>query len=134
MGDIGDRIGGFVAAIIALATLAIVISSRANTVNVIRAFFAGSSNLIGVAISPITGANVAGLDASGLTGGQWASGASGTVLGGSYLGSAGGGVSVGLPSGAGFSLGGGFLQAASGILGGAGGLFGGGAGEIGSFD
>jgi hypothetical protein len=78
MDEAGKTIGGFIAAIIGLAVLAIVISSRANTVAVLQSFFSGTANLIGVAISPITGQSVSGLSAGGLTGGSWSGSGSGT--------------------------------------------------------
>jgi hypothetical protein len=73
MGDIGQKIVGGIAAIISLAVVALVISSKANTSNVLNSFFGGLSNLIGVAISPVTGQTVAGLNAGQLTGdtGTW---------------------------------------------------------------
>jgi hypothetical protein len=73
MGDIGQKIVGGIAAIISLAVVALVISSKANTPNVLNSFFGGLSNLIGVAISPVTGQTVAGLNAGQLTGdtGTW---------------------------------------------------------------
>lgn len=76
MGDIGEKLTGIVAAVIGLAVLAIVISQKANTANVLGAFFGGISNLVGVAISPVTGQAVSGLNASGLSGGTWTGGGS----------------------------------------------------------
>lgn len=112
MNDIGGKIGAIVASIIGVAILAVVISSRANTVNVITAFFSGVSNLVGVAISPVTGQST-GANAQGLPGGSWSSsgGTGGSLLGG-YSGSSGsnglgGGINIGsIFSGLG-SLGGG---------------------------
>lgn len=71
MGDIGEKITGMIAAIVGLAVLAIVISQRANTANVLGAFFGGLSTLIGTAISPITGQTPAGSNTA-LSGGNWA--------------------------------------------------------------
>jgi hypothetical protein len=68
MNDIGQRIAGGIAAVFTLATLAIIISTKANTPNVLGTFFGGLANLIGVAISPVTGQTVSGLGASSLTG------------------------------------------------------------------
>lgn len=130
MDDAIDRAGSFLAAFIALATLAIIISFRANTVNVLGAFFQGASNLIGVAISPITGQSVAGLNAGGLTGGTWAGGDGGNTTANTYLGSASGGLAVGLGNGTGFSLGGNFLQQGSNLISSVGGLFGSGGSGI----
>lgn len=84
MGDAGEKLVGIIGAIVALAVVAIVISARANTAAVLSSFFGGLSNLIGVAISPVTGQTVSGLQA-GLTGGQWSgSGTSGFSLGSTY--------------------------------------------------
>lgn len=76
MNNVGQTVSGILAAIVSLAVLAIVISSRANTVNVVSAFMGGITNLIGVAISPITGASVSNLNGGGLAGGQWQTGQS----------------------------------------------------------
>lgn len=95
MDTIGEKISAVVAAIIGLAVLAVIVSSRANSANVIGAFFSGMSNLIGVAVSPVTGQAVSGLSAGGLTGGAWAQGGSG--------GSGTSGFSIGLGGGSGGS-------------------------------
>lgn len=123
MNDAGEKIAGAVAAIFGVAVIAIIVSQRATTASVLQSFFAGLSNLIGVAISPITGQSVSGLGAGGLTGGQWAQG--GTP---GYASSASGF--------GGFNIGG-ILGGASGMLGGIGGLGGilgggGGGGGLGS--
>ena len=121
MSNMGERIVGFVGAIVALAVVAILISAKSNTPNVLGAFFGGLSNLIGVAISPVTGQTVAGLSAAGLTSSgltgqpaQWAqtigssSGTSGSLGGiGSIL---GGGGSGGLGGILGGGAGGGFID------------------------
>jgi hypothetical protein len=44
-----------VAGIVALAALAVILSSRANTSNVLGVSFQGLSSLLGTAIKPITG-------------------------------------------------------------------------------
>lgn len=67
MTDIGSKIAGFFAAIISLAVIGVILSTRANTTGVLSTVFGGVSNLIGVAISPITGQQISGLTA-GLTG------------------------------------------------------------------
>lgn len=109
--DIGDKILGIVGAIIGLAVLAIVISNQANTTNVLTSFFAGLSNLIGVAISPVTGQSVSGLTA-GLQGGAWSGGTSGFSLsGGSYGVNVGG---VGQIANAAGGFAGGLLRGAAG--------------------
>jgi hypothetical protein len=74
MGDVGEKVMAGIAAIIGLAVIAIVVSQNANTVNVLGSFFSGVTNLIAVAISPITGQSVTGANATGLTGGAWQSG------------------------------------------------------------
>jgi PRD1 phage membrane DNA delivery len=128
MNDVGQKIGAFIAAIIGLAVLAIVISARANTVNVLGAFFGGVTNLVGVAISPVTGTSAAG---AGLGGGSWegtggspyASGFALPATGG------GGGGAFGLSTPGGFNLG---VSGVGDILGGLGSLVGGGGGGGGS--
>lgn len=141
MSDTGEKIAAGVGAIIGLAVLAIAISQRANTANVLGAFFGGLSNLIGVAISPVTGQSVSGLSA-GLTGGAWQNGTS-SVLGAAYgvnVGGAGqisnvagnlaGGVVNGLLSGGayGYGAGGGVGGGLTNVAGMAGGFIGGGGG------
>lgn len=122
MGDTGEKIFGIVGAIIGLAVLAIIISAKANTASVLGAFFGGLSNLVGVAISPITGQSVSGLSA-GLAGGAWSTGTSGFALnGGSY------GVNQGGIGQITNMTGGGFLGGGGGGMGGLGGLLGGGGG------
>jgi hypothetical protein len=123
--DLGQKIGAFIAAIIGLAVLAIVISARANTVNVLGAFFGGVTNLVGVAISPVTGTSAAG---AGLGGGSWEGGtpyASGFAL----PATGGGGGAFGLSTPGGFNLG---VSGVGDILGGLGSLVGGSGGGGGS--
>lgn len=133
MNDAGEKIVGIIGAIIGLAVLAIVISARANTANVLASFFGGLSNLVGVAISPITGQQVSNLSGLSGSGGGLTSGFS--LLGGST----GGGVNLNVGS----LLGGGSSGGIGSLLGGGGGssgigsLFGGGADagvESGTFD
>lgn len=85
MNDVGEKVMGIIGAIIGLSVLAIVISSKANTASVLSSFFGGLSNLIGVAISPVTGQTVSNLSA-GLSGGSWSgsSSTSGFSLNSSY--------------------------------------------------
>jgi hypothetical protein len=71
--NVGETIAAGVAAIIGLAVIALLVSQRANTANVIGAAAGGLSNLIGVAISPVTGAQT-GAGATGLAGGSWTAG------------------------------------------------------------
>lgn len=120
MNDIGQKIAAFIAAFIGLAVLAIVISARANTVAVLGAFFGGVTNLVSVAISPVTGTGTAG---AGLAGGSWdgsAPNASGFSMPASYTGNtATGGISVATP-GVSLNLGG-LLSGVSSLFGGGGG-------------
>lgn len=90
MQGIGEKIMGVIAAMTALAVLAIVISSRANSVNVLSAFFGGLSNLIGVAISPVTGQSVSGLNATGLQGFTTGANSGGFAISGAATGNNGG--------------------------------------------
>lgn len=90
MDKIENIIGLVIAAVIGVAVIALLVSSNANTSSVLGTFFSGLSNVIGVAISPVTGQSVSGLSASGLTG-SWV-GSGGTTT----LASAGGlGVNIG---------------------------------------
>lgn len=121
MDDFTSKISVIIGSIIGLAVLAVVVSHGANTTNVLGAFFGGVTNLIGVAISPITGQSVAG--GTGLAGGTWQAGG---VGGGTS------GFAVDLGGGGGDLLGGlfGSLTAGSNLPGTGndptGGLFGGG--------
>jgi hypothetical protein len=112
MGDFGEKLAAGVAALIGLAVIAIVISQRANTANVLGSFFGGLSNVIGTAISPVTGQSVAGL-----TTGQSGQllGGGGYYTGGSFAGPTGnagtlgfnlGGLFGGGGGGGGFNIGG----------------------------
>jgi PRD1 phage membrane DNA delivery len=116
---IGEKIGAGIAAFVGLAIIAIVISNQANSANVIGAFFAGVSNLIGVAISPVTGQSV-----GNLSGGGYSGGGGGYSGGGGFPGLSGGGWSGGGSSGFAMS---GFDPATllGGLTGGSGGMFGG---------
>lgn len=127
MNDTGEKIVGIIGAIIGLAVLAIVISARANTANVLASFFAGLSNLIGVAISPITGQQISSLSGLSGSGGGLTSGF-GINLGG--LGTSGGGFNLNLGGILGGGGGGG-MGGLGGILGGSGGGGGGGMGGLG---
>ena len=98
MDDIGAKISAIIAGIIGLAVVALIVSQGANTMGVIYQFFGGLSNLIGVAISPVTGQNVAGLSAGGLGGGSWTTG-NPAASGGLGLAVNTGGFSIGLSQG-----------------------------------
>lgn len=122
MGDFGEKIAAGVAAIFTVAIIALVLSMQANTTNVLSAFFAGLSNLVGVAISPVTGQSISGLSGNGLTGGNWAGFA--MPIGGNSTG--------GILGGAGSLLGGlGNLLGGSGAGGGLSSLLGGGGSSSG---
>lgn len=111
-----------ISGIIGLAVVALVVSQRANTANVLKAFFSGVSNVIGVAISPVTGQSVSGVGAAGLTGGNWQA---------YSLASAGPSTATGTGPTGGFNIGGllGGGSPLGGLLGG-----GGGGGGIGGLD
>lgn len=132
MNNVGEQIAGLVTAIVGVAIVALIVSYNAATTSVISAFFGGLSNLVGVAISPVTGQSVSGLSAAGLTGGSWIG------LGASNLSSMGGAVNV-ATQGFGLSIPSSLIsQAGSGagsLFGGGSSLFGGGGGfDTGSFD
>lgn len=55
MTDVGQKVGEIIAAIVTLAALAVVVSNSANTSNVLTAGLGGITNLVKVALSPITG-------------------------------------------------------------------------------
>lgn len=55
MQGIGEKITGVISAVIGLAILAVILSQRANSANVITTFFSGLSSLVSTAVSPITG-------------------------------------------------------------------------------
>lgn len=140
MDGISDRIGAMIAAFISLAVIAIVVSNAANTTNVLTSFFSGIANLIGVAISPVTGQSVGGLNASGvsasgLTGGGWANGSGGFALtttssgGGGVLGGVLGGVTTGASNALANTIGGNISNALGNLFSG-----GGGSNDGGSWD
>jgi PRD1 phage membrane DNA delivery len=95
MRDIGEAVAGIIAAIVGVAVIGLIVSSKANTSNVLTAFFGGLSNLVGVAISPVTGQTVQGLT-TGLQGGSWQGGGSSGSGGFNPLSILGGGGSGGM--------------------------------------
>lgn len=56
--NIGEMILTFLMAIIGVATLALIISPKATTANVIQAGASGVVNTLGTAMSPVTGSAV----------------------------------------------------------------------------
>lgn len=67
-GHFGDQIVAILTAIIGVAIVAVIVSKRSDTTNVISAASNAFSNAIGVAVSPITGQTPAGM--SGFSGMQ----------------------------------------------------------------
>lgn len=55
MGNIGEQVVTIATAIIGVAILAVLVSRRANTANVITAAGSAFSTALGVAVSPVTG-------------------------------------------------------------------------------
>lgn len=134
MDDIGSKISAIIGSIIGLAVLAVIVSDAANTTNVLQAFFGGVSNLIGVAISPVTGQSVN--SGQGLLGGPWQAGGN---SGGYSAYSGTGGLSFGGSSNGGFGITGsvnlgGLVSSLTGSSGGLGSLFGGSSGGGGFVD
>ncbi len=124
MSDVGEKISAAIAAIIGVAVLALVLSQRATSASVIGAFFTGMSNLVGVAISPVTGQSVANLTGGGLTGGVWSGSSTASNSTGSTL--TGAANLVG-------ALTGGGLGALGGLFGSSGGSSGGITEDLGTF-
>ena len=58
--DVEELISSIVVAILGLAIVAVLVSKRANTANVIQATGSSLGGLIGAAVSPITGAAIPG--------------------------------------------------------------------------
>ena len=94
--SVSQDIAAAVTGIIGLAVIAVVVSNGANTANVVKAVGGGLSNLIAVAISPVTGKAPTGTAAS-LTGGQWALGGTGGTSG--LVSASNGGIGIGTPYG-----------------------------------
>ncbi len=55
MTDTGKFVGGIVTGLFAVAIVAVVLSTKANTQNVISTSFSGLANVLTAAIKPITG-------------------------------------------------------------------------------
>lgn len=125
MSDVGEKISAAIAAIIGVAVLALVLSQRATSASVIGAFFTGMSNLVGVAISPVTGQSVANLTGGGLTGGVWSGSSTASNSTGSTL--------TGAANLVGALTGGGGLGALGGLFGSSGGSSGGITEDLGTF-
>jgi hypothetical protein len=66
-GHFGDQVVAILTAIIGVAIVAVIVSNRSNTSNVISSAANAFSEAIGTAVSPITGVNNAGT--GGFTGG-----------------------------------------------------------------
>lgn len=96
----GDKIAAFVAGIIGLAIIAVLVSTRANTSNVITSAASGLSAIIGAAVSPITGTTANNSTSTGNVLGSLLGGTSSNILGTNTIsGLAGGGLgSFGLGS------------------------------------
>lgn len=60
MSNIGEQITAILVAIIGVAILAVILSPRSQTANVITSASEGFSQMLGVAVSPITGQGFSG--------------------------------------------------------------------------
>ena len=60
MGHLGDQITAILVAIVGVAIVAVIVSNRANTANVITSASGALANAIGTAVSPVTGASFGG--------------------------------------------------------------------------
>lgn len=58
MGEIGKAMTGIVMAVIGIAILSVIVSSKANTSGVIQSAASGLGNIIAVAVSPVSGSGV----------------------------------------------------------------------------
>lgn len=68
MGDAMEKITTIAVAIVGVATLAVLVSKRADTSNVIRSAGQAFSSALGVAVSPVTGGGTGGgLGGNGFT-------------------------------------------------------------------
>jgi 6-phosphofructokinase len=63
--QIGSTITGLITAVIGIAILAVILSNRSATVNVIGTFFSGLSNLLQVTLQPVTAGGATNLANSG---------------------------------------------------------------------
>lgn len=57
MSHLGEQITAILTAIIGVAILSVILSRRSNTANVITSAASGFSQMLGTAVSPITGGN-----------------------------------------------------------------------------
>lgn len=85
MDKLAQGIAGIVAALMAVAVLAVVLSNSANTTGVMQAFFSGVTGLLQAAVNPVVSASgTSGASSQAtLPGGAWdtASGSSFALLG-----------------------------------------------------
>jgi membrane DNA delivery protein len=65
MSDGMEKIATIAIAIVGVATLAVLVSKRADTSNVIKSAGAAFSNALSVAVSPVTGSSGGGLGGNG---------------------------------------------------------------------
>lgn len=68
MGHFGDQVVAIATAIVGVAIVAVLVSQRSNTANVITAAAQGFSEALGTAVSPVTGATSQFGPISGFTG------------------------------------------------------------------
>ena len=54
MGNVSSGVFGFLAGVISLATIAVLISKKADTANVVKSIATGASQLISAATAPVT--------------------------------------------------------------------------------
>lgn len=59
MGHLGDQITAILVAIVGVAIVAVIVSNRANTANVITSASGALASAIGTAVSPVTGGGTA---------------------------------------------------------------------------
>lgn len=58
MNNLYELLGSIFALAVSVAIIAVLVSKNSNTSGVIQSWFSGNSNLLAVAESPVTGANV----------------------------------------------------------------------------
>lgn len=68
LGHVGDQIVAILTAIIGVAIVAVIVSNRSNTANVITSAAQALSGAVATAVSPITGTSVGGFAGGGFTG------------------------------------------------------------------
>ena len=66
MGDTMDKVATIAVAIIGVATLAVIVSKKAQTPQVITSAGKAFSSALAVAVSPVTGGGSASFDATGI--------------------------------------------------------------------